>query len=83
MPNQRSGIQKIYRFITIKQLIDVDASGKFVFEIINNPTTHVLGEITWFDPWGKYVFTPGDACIFDAKCLHNILDFIENVIPSI
>lgn len=36
-----------------------------------------LGEVKWFGRWVKYSFFPAADCVFEATCLREIADFIE------
>lgn len=38
----------------------------------------VLGEVSWYSPWRKYVFMAPDniPVVFDQACLRDIADFI-------
>ena len=36
-----------------------------------------LGEVKWFGRWVKYAFFPAVDCVFEATCLREIADFIE------
>ena len=36
-----------------------------------------LGEVKWFGRWVKYGFYPAPDCVFEATCLREIADFIE------
>lgn len=42
------------------------------FEIANN-----LGTIKWYAPWRRYCFFPKPEVLFDAKCLQEIISFID------
>lgn len=41
--------------------------------------SHVLGKISWYGPWRRYIFESMPNCIFDAACLQEITSFIENL----
>ncbi len=40
----------------------------------------VLGEVSWYSPWRKYVFMPPSGTadvVFDQTCLRDVANFIE------
>lgn len=37
-----------------------------------------LGSISWYGRWRKYVFRPNMQTLFDTKCLHEIIKFIDD-----
>lgn len=38
-----------------------------------------LGQISYFSPWRKYVFMPGQETIFDVSCMKEIIEKIESL----
>jgi hypothetical protein len=38
----------------------------------------ILGNISWFSQWRRYAFQPIAGTVYDATCLREIADFIEN-----
>ncbi len=45
----------------------------------NSDTEIELGIVKWFGPWRQYCFYPSDDTIFNAGCLKDIQDFIEQL----
>jgi hypothetical protein len=41
-----------------------------------------LGIIKWFSHWRRYVFYPDAGALFDAACLKDIVDFIEQLMDE-
>ena len=37
----------------------------------------ILGYIQWRSGWRKYVFQPAEDTVFDASCLREMADFLE------
>lgn len=37
----------------------------------------LLGEVSWWSHWRRYVFHPAFKTLFDVKCLVEIIEFIE------
>ena len=57
--------------------VEVDSN---LFYIFSSKNHDLLGYITFFKPWKKYVFNPESAkYVFDAECLKTIIDFIEEL----
>ena len=73
---------KKYRFVTIKNEGDELFGGKLVYRIRNNRSKDQLGLISYYKPWKEYVFSSREECVFNNSCLRDVLDFIENVIPT-
>lgn len=67
-------------YIDIAMLGYSDSGKTVIFDVFNNRTREILGQIRWHGPWRGYVFeaTPsGDiSYIYDAKCLKQLADFI-------
>jgi hypothetical protein len=38
-----------------------------------------LGEIKWNGRWRKYCYYPVEDTVFDAKCLQEIINFLEHL----
>lgn len=59
-------------------LHSLSATGKtktwFVWNTENND---VLGRISWFGRWRKYVFTAQENIVFEETCLRDISQFIQ------
>lgn len=51
-----------------------------VWNILNRKDESVLGEITYYHPWKKWVFAAtNNDIIFDAVCLKDIVEFMEQL----
>lgn len=74
---------KKYRFITIRQDSGEVFAKKPVYRIFNNRSNSQLGIISYYSPWKEYVFSSQPECVFNNSCLRDVLDFIENVIPTL
>lgn len=42
----------------------------------------IIGEIKWYPPWRKYCFFPDFACVFETKCLTDIVNFINELMEE-
>jgi hypothetical protein len=67
---------KKYKFITMRS----DVAGGW--GIRNNRMGDLIGWIEKCPQWKQYVFTAAPDSIWSASCLRDIIDFIENEIPS-
>ena len=74
---------KKYKYIIIQQDGAETFNGKPVYRIYNNRSKDQLGILSWYKPWKEYVFSSKEECVFNNSCLKDVLDFIENVIPSL
>jgi hypothetical protein len=74
---------KKYKFITIRQERDEAFCGMPVYRVFANRKGGQLAIISYYVPWKEYVFSSHEDCVFNNSCLRDVLDFIENVIPSL
>ena len=44
--------------------------------------TEVLAKISWFGKWRRYVFYPSEGTLFDAACLGEVKEFIDNLMKE-
>jgi len=67
-----------YKHIYFEQ---ISSLGRFHASYIcrNNKTASMLGHIDWYPDWKRYVFEGGRNCFFDASCLRDIIDFMEQL----
>lgn len=48
--------------------------------VLNRKDESILGEITYYQPWKKWVFAAtNNDIIFDAVCLKDIVEFMEQL----
>lgn len=50
-----------------------------VWNIFSNSSNDVLGGVAWYAPWRQYCFYAKEGCIFNAGCLCDIQNFIDNL----
>lgn len=48
-----------------------------VFEVTSIAAETILGFVSFYPAWRKYVFRPGTRTLYDASCLREIADFVE------
>ena len=53
-------------------------SGKTkIWKVQNRENLTILGTISWFGRWRKYVFEPKPDMVFEETCLRDIAQFIQ------
>lgn len=68
---------KKYKFITIKSVSDFNK--RPLYQIYNNKSNDILGQIFYYSPWRQYCFrAKDDNCIWNNSCMLDIIDFLEN-----
>ena len=45
---------------------------------VKNKKGQLLGLISFYPDWNKYIFEPAANIIFDQSCLRDIIDFLVN-----
>jgi len=70
-----------YEYLTF---FEMDSKTKTkVFAVVNKLSNDVLGYVKWYAPWRRYCFFINLAgLIFDAGCLADIQDFINNLMEE-
>jgi hypothetical protein len=48
------------------------------WDVLSKHTGGLLGRVKWFGPWRKYSFFPAPNCVFEATCMREISQFIED-----
>lgn len=74
--------KKIYEYIAIVSNNDT-WQGKPIFEILNKNSSEPLGRIFYYPSWGRFVVQYNPDAIFDASCIKDIVDFLDNEIAKI
>lgn len=69
---------KKYKYFTIMQLPDERFNAKPVYRIFNNKSEDEIGALSWYKPWKQYVFSTDKDSVFNASCLKDVIDFMEN-----
>lgn len=65
-----------FKFIHFEEATTLYGSG---WEVKNNRTNHLLGEITFYAEWDDYVFQASPKTIFNDECLNDIIQFINQL----
>lgn len=68
-----------YKFFSIQQNGEEQFEGHPVYRIHDKANAQI-GIISWYKPWKRYVFSSMTGCVFDASCLRDVLDFMEDKI---
>lgn len=66
-------------FLDFKQIHD---TGKTKVYQVLSKNGDLLAKINWFPAWRKYTFFPELGTIFDAKCLLEIVDFLNKIMED-
>ena len=45
----------------------------------NNKTKGILGTVTWYDDWNRWVFEGEAEAVFDHSCLTDIATFLKEL----
>ena len=79
---------KKYKYIRIAQTPNEYFNDRALYRIYNNNTNQQIGMIFYYAPWKRYVFATvaqafeqvnnQEMFLFDAKCMRDIIHFIEN-----
>jgi len=49
------------------------------WEIRNNKTGSVIGEISWYATWRQYCTMPKGGTVFNNQCLRDIAGFLDKL----
>ena len=61
----------------MSKFMEIKKDNKYV--LCSKRTKVKLGEISYFDDWGKFVFEPEPNTVYDAQCLKDIIDWLDNI----
>lgn len=68
-------MRTVYKYIHFEQTI-MDG----FWNCINNKSKAVLGVVSYYKPWRRYVFNAeGASDIFSQDCLEDIIDFMKEL----
>lgn len=60
------------------RLHGLSATGKTkTWKVQNRENLTILGTISWFGRWRKYVFAPDADMVFEETCMRDIAQFIQ------
>ena len=54
----------------------------YVVSSLKEFDTEVLAKISWYGKWRRYVFYPSEGTLFDAACLGEVKEFIDNLMKE-
>ena len=93
LPNCKNcGKQTKWIPATLKWIDDLKTEGKYIdfrlhgispsgktktWKVQNRENLTILGTISWFGRWRKYVFEPKPDMVFEETCLRDIAQFIQ------
>jgi len=67
-----------YRHIHFEEDTRMEVEGKITWFCRNNRDRSILGRITWYAPWRRWVFEAKPGCVFDYNCLRDVAGFLQN-----
>lgn len=67
------------RYLTFLKLDGYDRK-TYVFDVYNEGMC--LGQVKWFGKWRKYTFFPLENTTYDAKCLGEIVRFMDGLMED-
>lgn len=50
-----------------------------VYQCRNNKSGDLLGRVTYYDGWKRWVFDGKQCCVFDSSCLRDIAMFLDSL----
>lgn len=53
-----------------------------IYQVCSKHDDSILGEVRWHGPWRQYVFIPLDGCIWSHDCLHDLSEFIKELMNA-
>lgn len=62
--------------------VEISDTGKTKVIGVGNNSGDKLGIIKWRSGWRKYVFEPETCTVWDAKCLTDIITFLNELMDS-
>jgi len=64
------------------EFLEIKDTGKTKVFSIKSKHGYVLGFISWYSGWRRYIFKPSNETIFDVKCLEEIILFINELMTN-
>jgi len=72
-----SQITTNYKYIRFK--LAEQKPKTLVYDILNNNSDDLIGQVKYYAQWRQYIFFPQEGCIFSVGCLDDIIDFTKKV----
>ena len=57
--------------------MEIKKDDKYV--VCSKRTKLKIGEISFFDEWNKFVFEPEPNTIYDANCLKDLIEWLNDI----
>jgi len=73
-------MNKEYKYIYFKELTAKLKTR--VFLVLNKTSDDFLGYVKWYAPWRRYCFLPYTNLVFDAGCLTDISNFLNEIMAE-
>ena len=68
--------KKRYEYITMIEVVPKKERKTKVWNIYNNNSLVVIGQVKWYNYWRQYCFFPYEGSLFSVGCLSDIINFI-------
>lgn len=65
------------KYLDFSKVGDTGKTG--VYRIASKSSGLTLGGISWYGPWRQYCFYANNETIFNRDCLHDIEDFLRQL----
>jgi len=73
-----AGISKRYRYFRVEKHNRPECP-RPVYDLINNRSGDLLGEISYYGLWKQWVFIPFENTAWSIDCLINVKDFMGSL----
>ena len=74
----KSGMKTEYKYLTF---VEIESTGKTKrYTALSDDT--VVGNVQWYVPWRKYCYNSLNGVIYDASCLADVQDFLNQLMQE-
>jgi len=73
-------MQAMYKYLCFGE-IETNTKTR-LFSVKNKRSDFTIGYVKWYGPWRKYCFLPNGNTVFDAGCLADIQDFLNELMAE-
>jgi hypothetical protein len=70
------------RYLRFEMVEKKPTTEVYVVSSLKKFDTEVLAKISWYGKWRRYVFYPSEGTLFDAACLGEVKEFIDNLMKE-
>ncbi len=73
---------KMNRYLRFEMVEKKPKTEVYVISSLKKYDTEVLARISWYGKWRRYVFYLSEGTLFDAACLGEVKEFIDNLMKE-